>query len=104
MTDLAYVALGANLGEPRTAFENATLSLIRRNIRVLRRARIYESKPVGPSNQPDYLNSMLELEITGSPWALLETLQTIERELGRKKTMVWGPRVIDLDIILFGNR
>lgn len=102
MAELAYVALGANLGDPRSMFETATLRLIQRGVRVLRRARVYASRPVGPSDQPDFLNSMLEIEPGLPPEQLLSTLKAIERQLGREKTIAWGPRVIDLDIILFG--
>ena len=104
MVERAYVALGANLGEPRRMFEDATMCLIKHEIRVLRRARLYLSPPLGPADQPDFLNSMLELETNLTPHTLLATLQAIERALGREKTRTWGPRTIDLDIILFGDR
>ena len=104
MPELTYVALGANLGEPKSTFHTATLMLIRPSIRVLRRARLYSSKPVGPQDQPNFVNSMLELETTDEPSDLLAILKKTEAQLGRTKSRRWGPRIIDLDIILYGER
>jgi 2-amino-4-hydroxy-6-hydroxymethyldihydropteridine diphosphokinase len=70
---------------------------------VLRCSSLYESAPVGPP-QPRYLNAVIELECALAPRGLMAILQQIELDLGRKKTQRWGPRAIDLDILLWGDQ
>lgn len=105
VTVAAYLALGANLGDPVLQIERALEALTRRGVRVRRRARTYRSAPVGPAGQPDYLNTAVEVETELEPLALLETVKAVEAELGRDfETERWGPRVIDIDIALYGDR
>lgn len=104
MSTLAYIALGANLGEARAALQEAQVRLRQPDIRVRRRARLYRSAPVGPQDQPSFYNTVVEIDTSLEPPALLTRLKQIEEDMGREKTERWGPRVIDLDIVLFGAR
>lgn len=103
MTATVFLGLGANLGDPRDALERAQVALGEAGVRVIRRARLYRSAPVGPPDQPRYWNTACEVRTEQSPEALLDTLKTIERDLGRTPTVRWGPRIIDLDIVLYGD-
>jgi 2-amino-4-hydroxy-6-hydroxymethyldihydropteridine diphosphokinase len=72
-------------------------------IRVVRASAIYETAPQGKLNQSDFLNGVLEVETSLSPQSLLAALLGIERSMGRVRNRRWGPRVIDLDVLLFGD-
>jgi len=102
-----YIGLGSNLGcrEENIARALKQLSGISDgSVKVLRRSSIYESKPWGKTDQPDFLNQVAEVETTLEPKALLVLLKKIERELGRTQgTERWGPRVIDLDILFWDD-
>lgn len=98
---IAYIGIGSNLDNPFKQIQQAIASI--RAIpdsRVLRVSKMYRSQPV-PANQPDFLNAALQLETALSPPALLAALQHIEKMQKRVKTENWGPRTIDLDILLF---
>jgi 2-amino-4-hydroxy-6-hydroxymethyldihydropteridine diphosphokinase len=101
----AYVGLGANLDEPadhvRRAFEDlAALS----NIHLTARSPLYKSAPLGPADQPDYINAVAALETQLAPLELLAELRDIEAQHGRRRDGVrWGPRVLDLDLLLYGD-
>ena len=102
MRDIAYVALGSNLGD-----RAAHLAAARRALgelpqsRVVGTSSVEETEPVGDVPQGPYLNQMVALETDLTPRALLAELQRIEREEGRVRTVRWGPRTLDLDIVLF---
>lgn len=99
-----FIGLGANLGEPRRAVEDATERLSRlEDTRILARARIYRSKPIGPRPQAEYFNTAVEIETALPPFDLLSSLKQVEREMGRKEGPRWGPRIIDLDILLYAS-
>ncbi|AEB11047.1 2-amino-4-hydroxy-6-hydroxymethyldihydropteridine diphosphokinase [Marinithermus hydrothermalis] len=104
MTRTAYVALGSNLGD-RAGYLLAALSALGRteNIRLARLSRVYETAPVGPSGQGPYLNLVAEIETRLEPQPLLQTLLGIERRLGRVRRERWGPRTIDLDLLLYAD-
>ena len=70
---------------------------------MVRASSLYKSKPVGPQDQDDYLNAVVELETELSAPELLDALQEIENDHGRVRTERWGPRTLDLDILLFGD-
>lgn len=96
----AYVAVGSNLNKPRQrvleAFESmSTLP----DTRVELRSLLYLSRPMGPQDQPDFVNAALGLLTTLGPRELLQALLALERTLGRDRRERWGPRVIDLDLI-----
>ena len=99
----ALIALGSNLGDSRAILEAAIETLNKKpGIQVKTHSSWYETPPLGPP-QPNYLNgcALLETEIT--PEDLLTTLLEIEREFGRVRREKWGPRIIDLDLLLFDN-
>ncbi len=104
-TTIAYIGLGSNLAEPIKQVQSAIENL--KNIaqsKVIKVSSLYLSKPMGPQDQDDYINAVLALETTLTPIKLLDNLQHIENEAGRvRKENRWGARILDLDIILFGD-
>nr|WP_298965113.1 2-amino-4-hydroxy-6-hydroxymethyldihydropteridine diphosphokinase [uncultured Halomonas sp.] len=101
---LAYISLGSNLESPieqvRTAVDElATLPLTR----LLAASSLYASRPVGPQNQPDFINAVAALETRLSPLALLDQLQALEQRHRRRRQRHWGPRTLDLDLLLYGH-
>ncbi|EJG0604160.1 2-amino-4-hydroxy-6-hydroxymethyldihydropteridine diphosphokinase [Cronobacter sakazakii] len=102
---LAFIALGSNLAEPLTQVNNALAALARiPGSRVVATSSFYRTPPLGPQDQPNYLNAAVALETTLSAEALLDNTQRIELEQGRvRKAERWGPRTLDLDIMLFGD-
>lgn len=101
---LAYLALGSNLDDPESQIAAAMerLSTIPRS-EVHIRSSLYRSKPLGPIEQPDFVNAVLALTTELSARELLDELQAIENEMGRERKERWGPRVIDLDLLLYGD-
>ena len=99
----AYVGLGSNLGD-RSAHLLLGLSALSRlpDTHLLRLSPVYETEPVGPP-QPPYLNLVAELETELAPRALLLEMLRIERALGRERRERWGPRTLDLDLLLYGD-
>ena len=98
---LIYLSLGSNLGDRAANLERAIEALPEIAVRVLRRSSIYETEPVDLIAQPWFLNCVVEAETSLGPRQLLEALQTIERELGSKKLVPRGPRIIDLDVLFY---
>ena len=100
----AYVAVGSNLGDRWAHLVLAGRALREApGVAVLRGSRVWDSAPIGPP-QPRYLNAVLELETTRTPPSLLGILRETERIAGRTRDLRWGPRTLDLDLILFGDR
>lgn len=97
-----YVALGSNLSDPQSQLVQAVKNLQKfaKNLRV---SPFYGSKPLGPQDQPDYVNAVVEFDTDLSSLALLNKLQQIENEQGRVRLRRWGERTLDLDILLYGN-
>jgi 2-amino-4-hydroxy-6-hydroxymethyldihydropteridine diphosphokinase len=96
------IALGSNLGDSRGTLEQALAALDRNEgVRVNRRSSWYRSAPIGPA-QPDYVNGCALLEVALAPEALLDVLQATENLFGRVRAERWGPRTLDLDLILYG--
>ncbi len=100
---VAYLGLGSNLGRRARNLSAARRRLRQRGVRLLRQSRVFETEPWGVTDQPRFLNQVLEVEWVGSARRLLAVAKAVEREGGRKATRRWGPRVIDVDILLFGN-
>lgn len=102
---LAYIALGSNLASPLAQVQAAIHALGEiPHSRVVNVSSFYRTPPLGPQDQPDYLNAAVALETTPSPEALLDHTQRIELQQGRvRKAERWGPRTLDLDIMLFGD-
>jgi 2-amino-4-hydroxy-6-hydroxymethyldihydropteridine diphosphokinase len=104
MGNAVYLSLGSNLGDSASMLTQALEELDRLpGTRVKRASRLYETEPVGELNQPAFLNIAAEIETVLSPLELLNAAQRIERELGREKGPRWGPRLIDIDLILWGE-
>jgi 2-amino-4-hydroxy-6-hydroxymethyldihydropteridine diphosphokinase len=101
----AWIGLGSNLEEPRRQLERAFAALKSLPQSRLRcRSSLYASSPMGPADQPDYLNAVAGLETTLEPLELLDALQAIERSQGRVRNRRWGPRTLDLDLLLYDDR
>ncbi|MCQ4313066.1 2-amino-4-hydroxy-6-hydroxymethyldihydropteridine diphosphokinase [Stutzerimonas sp. VN223-3] len=101
-----YIGLGSNLAEPRQQLREALDALARTpETRIAAVSSLYVSDPLGPPDQPRYNNAVAALDTSLAPLALLEALQAIELAQGRiRKAERWGPRTLDLDILLFGDR
>ena len=101
-----YIGLGSNLAEPRQQLREALDALARTpETRIAAVSSLYVSDPLGPPDQPRYNNAVAALDTSLAPLALLEALQAIELAQGRiRKAEHWGPRTLDLDILLFGDR
>ena len=99
----AYLGLGSNLGRRERNLSGARRRLREAGVRILRQSRVIETEPWGVSVQPRFLNQVLETEWTGTARRLLQVAKAVERAGGRRATYRWGPRVIDVDILMFGN-
>ncbi|MCX9000683.1 2-amino-4-hydroxy-6-hydroxymethyldihydropteridine diphosphokinase [Citrobacter portucalensis] len=100
-----YIAIGSNLASPLEQV-NAAIQAIGEipDSRIMAVSSFYRTPPLGPQDQPDYLNAAVALETTLAPEALLDHTQRIELQQGRvRKAERWGPRTLDLDIMLFGD-
>lgn len=105
MGDVAYIALGSNLGERERHLDFARDAIARLpGTRILDATQREETQPFGPAGQGPYLNQMLAVETVLAPHDLLAALQDIERRAGRTRDVRWGPRTLDLDIVTFGGR
>jgi 2-amino-4-hydroxy-6-hydroxymethyldihydropteridine diphosphokinase len=100
---LIYLSLGSNLGDRAANLERAISALPDAGVRVLRRSSLYETEPVDFLAQPWFLNCVVEAETSLAPGELLRGLQGIENRLGSKKLVPRGPRLIDLDILVYGE-
>lgn len=97
----AYVAIGANLGDPLAQAQSAIAHIAAlSSTRIITASSWYRSKAVGP-RQPDYLNGVVRIETALSPIELLDELQQIELAHGRQRLQHWGPRTLDLDLLLY---
>ena len=98
-----YIGLGSNLGERAQNLADARERLNAAGIQIVRESAIYETAPRDLTNQPMFLNQVVEATFDGFPRQLLARVMDIEREMGRKRVIAKGPRVIDIDILLFGK-
>ena len=102
MPDVAFVALGSNLGDRNAYLARARAALAALpGSRVIGESTIEETPPLGPADQPAYLNQMVALETELAPRTLLTHLLQIEQSEGRRRDVRWGPRTLDLDIVAF---
>ena len=105
MSETAYLGLGSNLGERLDILQQAVNLLgAEPGVRPIASSRVWETDPVGGPPQPDYLNAVLLVETDLTPFALLDLSQRVERELGREREVRWGPRIVDIDLLLFGDQ
>ena len=101
---IAYIGLGANLGEPRRQLTEAITAMSGLpETRLARHSSFYRTAPVGYEDQPEFLNAVAALDTRLAPGVLLEGLQGIERRQGRERSFPDAPRTIDLDLLLFGE-
>ncbi|MCO4837818.1 MAG: 2-amino-4-hydroxy-6-hydroxymethyldihydropteridine diphosphokinase [Oceanospirillaceae bacterium] len=100
-----YIGLGSNLDQPKDHIRLALEDLKKLpQSQLVLASRLYLSKPVGPQDQDDFINAVALLTTTLEPLALLDKLQAIEQQHQRVRERHWGPRTLDLDILLFGNQ
>jgi 2-amino-4-hydroxy-6-hydroxymethyldihydropteridine diphosphokinase len=105
MRDIAYIALGSNIGDRAAHLEHARAALAAlAGSRLLAVSTIEETTPLGGTLQGPYLNQMAAVETTLEPRALMFILQRIERDAGRSRDERWGPRTLDLDIVRFAEQ
>jgi len=98
----AYVAFGANLGEPFETLRAAAVAVGRRpGVELVAGSPIYRTRPIGPPGQPDYANAVARVETTLTADALLDALHAVESEFGRVRDVRFGPRTLDLDLIWY---
>ncbi|RKZ47242.1 MAG: 2-amino-4-hydroxy-6-hydroxymethyldihydropteridine diphosphokinase [Gammaproteobacteria bacterium] len=99
-----YIGLGSNLDDPQSQLKKAIIAMeMVPSTSVAKTSSFYRSKPVGPQDQPNYVNAVVELDTELSASVLLDYLQAIENDQGRERKVKWGARTLDLDILLFGD-
>jgi 2-amino-4-hydroxy-6-hydroxymethyldihydropteridine diphosphokinase len=105
VADVAFIALGSNVGDRHAFLAEARAALARLpHSRVLAETSVEETAPVGPVAQGAFLNQMIALETALEPIALLDHLLEVERAAGRERAVRWGPRTLDLDIVRFAQQ
>lgn len=102
MSYTTYIGMGSNLGESREILRSAVEQL--KQLGQVRVSRLYESPPMGPQDQPHYLNAVAQLETTLNPLELLDHLQQFEQDAGRVRLRRWGERTLDLDLLLYADQ
>lgn len=103
-TVLAAIGVGSNLDDPEARVRSALQALeTLPGCRLVAASSLYRSAPMGPQDQPDYINAAALLETTLGPHALLDALQAVERAHQRVRERHWGPRTLDLDLLTFGS-
>jgi 2-amino-4-hydroxy-6-hydroxymethyldihydropteridine diphosphokinase len=105
MGERAFLGLGSNVGD-RLAYLRDAVRLLddEDGIRVVRCSRIWETAPIGGPPQPDFLNAVIEVDLDRTPRELLAAAHRVEAALGRVREIRWGPRTIDVDVLLIGDR
>lgn len=103
MSRRVYLSLGSNLGD-REAHLRAALHALQHVLTVRRVSSLFLTDPVGVTHQPEFANLAVEADTSLEPLELLREVKRVEREVGRRPTFRWGPRVVDLDILLYDDR
>jgi len=102
---IAYLGLGSNVGDREEFIEQAIFLLSKTpGIKMRKKSANYETEPEGNSDQPQFLNAAIEIQTALDPYKLLSVLHETENVLGRERDVEWGPRTIDLDILLYGDQ
>lgn len=101
MTTRTYIGLGSNLGDSQQILSDAVAKLA--SLGLVQVSRLYQSPPMGPQDQPNYLNAVVQLDTTLAPLALLDQLQQFEQDAGRIRVRRWGERTLDLDLLIYGQ-
>ncbi|WP_111884735.1 MULTISPECIES: 2-amino-4-hydroxy-6-hydroxymethyldihydropteridine diphosphokinase [unclassified Acinetobacter] len=99
---LTYIGLGSNLGDSQQILSEAVHKLA--TLGTVKVSKLYQSPPMGPQDQPNYLNAAVALETDLAPLALLDELQRFEQESGRVRLRHWGERTLDLDLLIYGEQ
>jgi 2-amino-4-hydroxy-6-hydroxymethyldihydropteridine diphosphokinase len=100
-----FISLGANLGDPVAQIEDAIHRLSKREgFRISKLSSFFLTEPVGPINQPQYVNAVAELWSRLSPQEVLAGLLGVESDMGRERAVRWGPRRIDLDLLIYSGQ
>jgi 2-amino-4-hydroxy-6-hydroxymethyldihydropteridine diphosphokinase len=99
-----WLALGSNLGERAQNLAFARAALSNAGVTLVRESQVKETEPVGVTDQPRFLNQVLEVDTSLEPRELLETVKRIEDQVGRVQRQRWGPREIDIDILRYDGR
>ena len=102
MTTVTYIGLGSNLGDSRQILIEAVQKLA--TLGTVKTSKLYQSPPMGPQDQPNYLNAVVQLQTDLAPLALLDQLQSFEQESGRVRLRHWGERTLDLDLLLYAEK
>jgi len=103
VSNTAYIALGTNIGNRESYLHSALQAIQEKDIDIIGFSSIYETDPVGYEDQDRFLNMVIKVNTDLQPLDLLEVLQSIEHESGRERKIRWGPRTLDLDILLFNQ-
>ncbi|MDM1322894.1 2-amino-4-hydroxy-6-hydroxymethyldihydropteridine diphosphokinase [Acinetobacter pseudolwoffii] len=98
---VTYIGLGSNLGDSRQILAQAVQKLA--TLGQVKTSDLYQSPPMGPQDQPNYLNAVVQLCTTLAPLELLDRLQAFEQEAGRVRLRHWGERTLDLDLLIYGE-
>jgi len=101
MSTITYIGLGSNLGDSRQILLEAVQKLA--TLGRVKTSKLYQSPPMGPQDQPNYLNAVAQLETELAPLILLDELQRFEQESGRVRLRRWGERTLDLDLLVYGQ-
>jgi 2-amino-4-hydroxy-6-hydroxymethyldihydropteridine diphosphokinase len=99
---VTYIGLGSNLGDSREILAEAVVKLA--TLGQVKTSKLYQSPPMGPQDQPDYFNAVVQLTTDLAPLDLLDQLQRFEQEAGRVRLRHWGERTLDLDLLLYGEQ
>lgn len=99
----AYLSLGSNIGKRKENILKAYNILEAQELTIVNRSSFYETAPVGVENQKFFINSVIQVETDLEPYELLEKCHLVEKALKRKRVIRWGPRTIDVDILLFND-
>lgn len=102
---VAYIGLGGNLGDPSATFAEALTALVREwPVRVTACSGLYRTAPLGgPPGQPDYLNAVVQVQTSLRPAQLLSVLLNLEQRHHRRRALRWGPRTLDLDLLMYDD-
>jgi 2-amino-4-hydroxy-6-hydroxymethyldihydropteridine diphosphokinase len=99
-----YISLGSNLGDRLQFLKNAVEKIANQLGRVVKESKVYQAAAWGHTKQPDFYNQVIEIETDLTPAQLLQACLEIEKSLGRERSILWGERTIDLDILLYNGQ
>jgi 2-amino-4-hydroxy-6-hydroxymethyldihydropteridine diphosphokinase len=103
MSTSVFLLLGSNQGDARLHLTMAKAAVIKNVGRLLKESSLYQTSAWGKTDQPDFLNQVIEISYEGDPFLLLKSLLDIESKMGRVRIEKWGTRIIDIDILFYGN-